>query len=113
MNSPTQNDIAAAVAGAPVLARLTSLDLSMGTLDDTGVQALLDGQPLTHLRSLSLRHHYIGDTMQQRLSEHLEPAGVAVDLSDPRERTVWTDPVEHHERSVLNGEDGRYIEVSE
>ena len=36
---------------APVVARLETLDLSMGMLTDVGAAALLAGQPLTHLRS--------------------------------------------------------------
>ncbi|WP_406291505.1 hypothetical protein [Embleya sp. NBC_00896] len=113
MNSEIQDDIAAAVAAAPVVARLSSLDLSMGNLSDTGAESLLDGQPLTHLRSLSLRHHFVGEAMQRRLREHLEPAGVTVDLSDAMQRDEWSDPVERYERCVLNGEDGRYTQVSE
>ncbi|MFF2041535.1 STM4015 family protein [Kitasatospora sp. NPDC058170] len=74
-----QDEIAAAVAHAPVVARLESLDLSMGVLTDQGATALLEGQPLTHLRSLDLHHHYLTEALQQRLREALP--GVAVDLS--------------------------------
>ncbi|MFI1166882.1 STM4015 family protein [Streptomyces sp. NPDC020801] len=79
-NSEIQDDIAAAVASAPVVARLEVLDLSMGTLSDEGAAALLAGQPLTHLKSLDLHHHYISEPLQQRIRETLEPGGVAVDL---------------------------------
>ncbi|MFD7132578.1 STM4015 family protein [Streptomyces sp. NPDC059894] len=81
-NSRFQDEIAAAVAHAPVVARLESLRLSMGTLGDEGAEALLSGQPLTHLRFLDLHHHYLGDDMMLRVWEALEPAGVRVDLSD-------------------------------
>lgn len=80
-NSTFQDDIAAAVAHAPVVARLESLSLSLGTLGDTGAEALLNGQPLTHLRSLDLHHHFLSDAMMLRIWEALEPAGVRVDLS--------------------------------
>ncbi|MDQ0785006.1 STM4015 family protein [Streptomyces sp. B3I8] len=83
-NSPVQNEIAGAVAQAPVVARLEALRLSMGTLDDEGAAALLSGQPLTHLRYLDLRGGYLGDAMMLRLWEALEPAGVRVDMSEQK-----------------------------
>ncbi|MFC9156812.1 STM4015 family protein [Streptomyces bauhiniae] len=81
-NSEIQDEIAAAVASAPVVARLRTLDLSMGTLGDEGAAALLDGQSLTHLGFLDLHHHYITEPLQQRLRETLEPAGVRLDLDE-------------------------------
>ncbi|MFE9725529.1 STM4015 family protein [Streptomyces sp. NPDC005794] len=81
-NSTFQDEIAAAVAHAPVVARLESLSLSLGTLGDVGAEALLNGQPLTHLRSLDLHHHYLSDAMTLRIREAFEPAGVSVDLSE-------------------------------
>lgn len=79
-NSAVQDAIAAAVATAPVVARLSSLDLSLGTLGDEGAAALLAGQPLTHLRRLDLTHHFLTAAMQQRLLATLD--GVDVRLSD-------------------------------
>ncbi|MGW5334413.1 STM4015 family protein [Streptomyces bauhiniae] len=81
-NSEIQDEIAAAVASAPVVARLETLDLSMGTLGDEGAAALLAGQSLTHLAFLDLHHHYITEPLQQRLRETLEPAGVRLDLDE-------------------------------
>ncbi|MEU6722020.1 STM4015 family protein [Nonomuraea sp. NPDC046802] len=70
-NAEFQDDIAAAIAGAPVVARLESLNLSMGSLTDAGAESLLSGQPLTHLRRLDLSHHYLSDAMMTRLTEAL------------------------------------------
>ncbi|MEW2570651.1 STM4015 family protein [Streptomyces sp. NPDC047070] len=81
-NADIQDDIAVAVAGAPVVAQLTSLALGLGTLTDAGAEALLHGQPLTHLERLDLRHHFLSDAMTQRVRDTLEPSGVAVDLSE-------------------------------
>ncbi|WP_035842198.1 STM4015 family protein [Kitasatospora azatica] len=81
-NSELQDEIAAAVAGAPVVARLESLSLAMGILTDQGAGALLAGQPLTHLRALDLHHHFVSEELQQRLRDTLGAAGVAVDLSE-------------------------------
>ncbi|WP_331449676.1 STM4015 family protein [Streptomyces prasinus] len=81
-NSEIQDEVAAAVASAPVVARLDVLDLSMGTLGDEGAVALLGGQPLTHLKKLDLHHNYLSDPVRQRLTETLVTAGVEIDL-DP------------------------------
>ncbi|WP_073946814.1 STM4015 family protein [Streptomyces kebangsaanensis] len=88
-NSEIQDEIAAAVAGAPVVAQLTSLDLSLGVLTDEGAAALLGGQPLTHLAWLDLRHNFVTEPVAQRIREALEPSGVEVDLSERGE--MWED----------------------
>jgi hypothetical protein len=79
-NCEIADDVAAAVAGAPVVARLKVLDLSMGVLTDRGAAALLAGQPLTHLAELRLWHHYLSTAMMERLVAELP--GVAVDLDE-------------------------------
>ncbi|MFJ1969338.1 STM4015 family protein [Streptomyces sp. NPDC087903] len=95
-NSEMQDAVAAAVASAPVVARLEVLDLSMGVLTDEGAGALLGGQPLTHLKKLDLHHHYLSKPFEDRVRQTLEPAGVEVDLDrDDAEEdteddgTVW------------------------
>lgn len=100
-NSELQNEIAGAVASAPVVAQLRTLDLSNGTLGDEGAAALLEGQPLTHLERLDLHHHFLTEPMERRIKEALEPHGVQVDLS---EREVpWGN----------RGIEGRYTTVAE
>lgn len=95
-NAEIQDEVAAAVASAPIVARLESLSLSMGTMTDVGAEALLSGQPLTHLRELDLRHHYLSDAMMERLRAALP--GVEVDLD---------------EQETEDADDWRYVEVSE
>ncbi|MDX3228475.1 STM4015 family protein [Streptomyces sp. ME19-01-6] len=104
-NSEIQDEIAAAVAAAPVVAQLTSLDLSMGVLTDVGAEALLGGQPLTHLMLLDLHHHYLSEKLAQRVRDALESSGVEVDLSEQQraQRFEWDDSNEEH----------RYVAVSE
>lgn len=80
VNSDLQSEIAAAVATAPILPRLRALDLSKGVLLDAGAEALLAGQPLTHLESLDLHHNYLSEGVKERLRAALEPAGVELDL---------------------------------
>ncbi|WP_241665711.1 STM4015 family protein [Prescottella subtropica] len=79
-NSEYQDDIAAAVASATIVPRLRVLDLSKGILGDAGAEALLAGQPLTHLESLDLHHNYLTGGMRERLRAALEPSGVQLDL---------------------------------
>ncbi|MGW4034286.1 STM4015 family protein [Streptomyces sp. NPDC004838] len=81
-NSDIQDQIAVAVAGAPVVGRLDTLDLSMGTLGDDGAEALLHGQPLTHLTKLDLNHHFVSEPMVKRFEAAFEGSGVVVDLGD-------------------------------
>lgn len=100
-NSEVQNEIAAAIASAPVVAQLRTLDLSDGTLGDEGAAALLEGQPLTHLDGLDLHHHFLTEAMEERVRSALEPHGVRVDLSERNE--PWED----------QGAEGRYTAVSE
>jgi hypothetical protein len=84
-DSELADEVAAALAGAPVVARLEGLDLSLGALSDVGAAHLLAGQPLTHLRRLDLHHHFLTDAMMQRLQAELADAGVSVDLTDRQE----------------------------
>jgi hypothetical protein len=98
-NSPVQDEIAAAVAAAPVVAGLSSLSLSMGVLTDAGAEALLSGQPLGHLKRLDLHHHFLSDAMMHRLADALP--GVEVDVSGQEE------PEEYR------GEVWRYVAVAE
>ncbi|MCF2525682.1 STM4015 family protein [Yinghuangia soli] len=102
MNSIIQDEIAEAIAGAAVTARLDVLDLSMGVLGDQGAEALLTGQPLGHLTKLWIHHHFIGERMAERLKASLGSSGVVVDMSEAEE--PWDDDED---------EDGRYVEVSE
>ncbi|MCF6521647.1 STM4015 family protein [Streptomyces sp. JJ36] len=88
-NSEIQDEIAAAVAAAPVVAQLTSLGLSLGVLTDEGATALLGGQPLTHLTRLDLHHNFVTEPVSERIRAALEPSGVEVDLSEPGE--TWED----------------------
>ncbi|MFG2003156.1 STM4015 family protein [Spirillospora sp. NPDC048911] len=95
-DSELQDEIAAAVAGAPVVARLESLSLAMGMMTDDGAESLLSGQPLTHLKRLDLHHHFLSDAMMERVRAALP--GVEVDLS---------------EQETPEDDDWRYVAVSE
>ncbi|GAA3069114.1 STM4015 family protein [Streptosporangium carneum] len=96
-DSEIQDEVAAAVAAAPIVARLESLSLSMGILTDEGAEALLSGQPLTHLKRLDLHHHFLTAPMADRVRTAFADAGVKVDLSGQQKPN----------------DDWRYVAVSE
>jgi hypothetical protein len=85
MDNEIKNEICAAVATAPVVARLSELALSMGVLTDKGAEALLSGQPLTHLRLLDLRYHFLTPPMADRLRASLPRVQVEIgpSMDDP------------------------------
>ncbi|NUS58372.1 MAG: STM4015 family protein [Streptomycetaceae bacterium] len=100
MNSEIQDEIATAVAAAPIVSRLRRLDLSMGTLGDEGAEALLSGQPLTHLDQLFVGHHFMTKRMSDRLADALP--GIVLGLDEVEE-----------DEDMGDGEVWRYVEVSE
>jgi hypothetical protein len=93
MDSEIQDEIAIAVAKAPILQQLKVLDLSMGTLTDKGATALLNSPAIKKLDFLNLRHHYMSDAMMAKL----KTLGIAINMTDKEE----------------GGDDDRYIEVAE
>jgi hypothetical protein len=86
-NGPFQDELAEAIASAPVVARLESLSLAMGMLSDRGAEALLAGQPLTHLRELDLHHAFLSEPMVERLKAALP--GVEIDLREALGQAEW------------------------
>ncbi|MDP2315496.1 MAG: STM4015 family protein [Pseudomonadota bacterium] len=92
-DSENADDIAVAIAKSPLLARLSGLDLSMGTLSDIGGQALLDSPHLRGLKHLNLRYHYLSADMVKKI----RALGIEVNAGDRQE----------------GDEDDRYVEVSE
>ena len=96
-DSAIADEIAAALAGAPLLERIRVLDLSLGTLTDAGAGALLASPALARLERLDIHHHYCSDATVARL----EALGIAVDTSDPQEA------------DESGGEVYRYVAVSE
>ncbi|MFI1933588.1 STM4015 family protein [Streptomyces sp. NPDC020330] len=102
-NSEIQDEIAAAVGSAPVVAQLETLALSMGTLSDTGGEALLNGQPLSHLSTLDLRHHYLTEPVLDRVRAACAPAVVEAGEAEDD----YADPDDEDD------EPERYVAVSE
>lgn len=91
------DELAAALADAPILERIEVLDLSLGTLSDTGAEALLDNPAVARLKRLDLHHHYLSEAMMERI----QALGPEVDLS------------EHEVAEDYDGEQHRYVAVGE
>jgi hypothetical protein len=81
----------ALLAEAPVTGKLRVLDLSLGTLTDTGARTILDAPVFHGLERLDLHHHYLSEDMEQRLGAALTASGVEHDLSDRQEPEVDPD----------------------
>jgi hypothetical protein len=96
-DSEIADEVAAAVAGAPVLDRIRVLDLSLGTLTDEGAAALLASPAVAHLEKLDIHHHYCS----QQMVERLHGLGIDLDAGDPQQ-------AEEH-----RGEVWRYVAVGE
>ena len=118
-DSEIADELAAALANAPILHRIRVLDLSLGTLSDTGAEALLSSPYLprtdksdlppslplagkvtvipSRLEKLDVHHHYLSEEMMRRL----EALPIRVDVS------------ERQEEDEYRGERYRYVAVGE
>jgi hypothetical protein len=85
-NSAIADEIARAVATAPVVERIRVLDLSLGTLTDEGAAALLESPAIARFERLDLHHHYCSEEMMAKLQSF----GVEVDVSE-RQKTDTDD----------------------
>ena len=91
------DDLAVWLTEEPLVAQLDILDLSLGTIGDTGAAALLNGSQLGNLKRLDLSHHYISEENQAKL----KALPFAVALDDPQEA------------DEDDGETYRYVAVGE
>ncbi len=91
------------MGSAPVVAQLETLALSMGTLSDAGGEALVNGQPLSHLATLDLRHHYLTEPVLDRVRAACAPAVVEAGEAEDD----YADPDDEDD------EPERYVAVSE
>lgn len=62
-NCEYADELAQALADAPILERIKILDLSLGNLSDVGAEALFASPAIRKLDMLVLHHHYLSDDM--------------------------------------------------
>nr|CAA9241311.1 FIG074102: hypothetical protein [uncultured Armatimonadetes bacterium] len=85
-DSDLSDQIAAALAGAPVLERLETLDLSLGTLGDEGAAALAANPAVARLKKLDIHYHYVSEAMVEKL----KTLGIAeVDADEPQKPDTY------------------------
>ncbi|WP_406695650.1 STM4015 family protein [Singulisphaera sp. Ch08] len=96
-NCADADEIAKAVAQAPVVAKIKVLDLSLGDLGDEGALAIAGSPDVAKLESLDIHHHFVSD---EALAQ-LKGLGITIDASERMKPYDWRD------------EDNRYIAVSE
>jgi hypothetical protein len=78
LNCDFTDEIAQAVATAPVVERIRVLDLSLGTLGDEGAKALLQSPAISRLEKLDINHHFCSEEM----TEKLESLDIEVNADD-------------------------------
>ncbi|BDI31275.1 hypothetical protein CCAX7_33260 [Capsulimonas corticalis] len=88
------DEIAAAIATAPILGQIEVLDLSLGTLGDDGALALISAPSLGKLRHLDIHHHYVTPEVVERLLA----LPISVDATGPE---------------TAHDDEDRYVAVSE
>ena len=96
-DSHIADEVAAAVAAAPILQRIRVLDLLLGTLSDAGALALASSPAVARLEKLDIHHHYCSDAAIARL----RALGIELDAS------------ERQDEDEDDNERYRYVAVSE
>lgn len=90
------DDLAIALADAPILARIKTLDLSLGNLSDLGARALATAA-VAGLESIDIHHHYVSEDAVAQLAA----LGPRINAEERTKPDTW------------EGEEHRYIAVSE
>src|SRR5262249_17369854 len=86
-NSQIADEIARAVAVAPVVERIRVLDLSLGILTDEGAAALLESPAVARLEKLDVHHHFCSEEMTAKL----QSLSFEVDASERMEPDIYDD----------------------
>lgn len=84
-NSMIADELAPAVANAPILGQLEELDLSLGTMTDAGAEALIASEKVRRLKSLNLHRNYLTDATIARL----KGLGPNVDIGGQEQPDDW------------------------
>lgn len=93
-NSAISDEIAFAMAHAPLLEQLSVLDLSLGTLSDIGAAALIESPAIHQLQKLIINHHFCSPGVVAELQQ----LGIVVEADDAQEEDIHNNRV-----------DGRFI----
>lgn len=100
-NSEIADQIAFALAKAPILEQIAVLDLSLGTLGDVGAAALLESPAVRKLKKLDIHYHFCSPGVVASLQQLADEAGFELDASEAQEPDRF------------DGEESRFVAISE
>ena len=90
-NGETAHQLIARMIGSPVLARLETLDLSMGTLNDERAQILIDqADAFAHLKKIVVSDNFLTGGFLQRLKSALPRQVVSSQQKDVEDDWIYT-----------------------
>jgi hypothetical protein len=119
-DSEIADELAIALADAPITQRLRVLDLSLGTLSDEGAAALLRSQAISRLQKLDIHHHYLSEEMVARLtgvlSERMKQQMTLTEIEESIEKSRLGCEVDASDPQKADRDDGRdyrYVAVGE
>lgn len=92
-DSEIADEIAVALAESSLLPQLKTLDLSLGTLGDSGAEALVANPTIAKLQKLDIHYHYVSTENVTKL----QALGIEVNASEPQDESKY----------------GRYVAVGE
>jgi hypothetical protein len=84
-NSIFTDEIAAAIATAPILERIKTLDLSLGVLSDEGAKVFSSAEKLGSLEKLDIHYHFVNAEPLVELKAHLRKLKIKIDASEAQE----------------------------
>jgi hypothetical protein len=91
MNAEFSNEICQALPKSKILKQLETLDLSLGTMDDEGAQAIAESaKAFKHLRRIELDQNFISKKGEKLLKD----AKLEVSIGRQEEPEDWGDPEE-------------------
>jgi hypothetical protein len=92
-NSDLSDVLAGVLVNAPILERIKTLDLSLGTLSDEGAKIFSGAEKLGSLEKLDLHYHYVSEGALAELKAHLRKLKIKIDASDPQDPDdEWRSP---------------------
>ncbi len=92
-NSDLTDALAGVLVNAPILERLKTLDLSLGTLSDDGAKIFSSAEKLGGLEKLDIHYHYVGEEALKELKAHLRKLKVKIDAADAQDSNDdWRSP---------------------
>jgi hypothetical protein len=81
-NSDLSDALAGVLVNAPILERIKTLDLSLGTLSDEGAKVFSSAAKLGTLEKLDIHYHFVGEEALHELKTHLRKLKIKIDASD-------------------------------